>query len=274
MTESPHTEVEPTRWLDEPSGAADFGGPAMLRDLAQFGAAKASGLDHAAGLVALRGAIASQTAAVPAAAAATKAIGIKTVVGGLALGALVGWWALQRPSPSTPAKPEVVAVAPATAEHAASGSDATAPAATPAVGPRAPAVVPPPAEPEAIGDDPVIVDDDEADTPRPRTAVRKPKPDVREGEDASADRYLEEAQLVARARKALSGDPATALQLTKQHAKEFPKGALVEERRALSIRALAALGRMDEAQRDAESFLASFGDGPHAAAVRRAVSTP
>ncbi|MFO0631398.1 MAG: hypothetical protein U0168_00960 [Nannocystaceae bacterium] len=274
MTESPHTEVEPTRWLDEPSGAADFGGAAMLRDLSQFGAAKVAGLDHAAGLVALRGAIASQTAAVPAAAAATKAIGVKTVVGGLAIGAVVGWWALHRPSAPTPSSPEIVAVAPAGSEPAASAREPSPPTVVPSTRTAAPAVVPAPGEPESIADDPVIVDEDEADAPRPRTSVRKSKPELREGEDASADRYLEEAQLVARARKALSGDPATALQLTKQHAKEFPKGALVEERRALSIRALAALGRMDEAQRDADAFLASFGDGPHAAAVRRAVAAP
>lgn len=85
------------------------------------------------------------------------------------------------------------------------------------------------------------------------------------------DDVLREAMLVAKARSHLARDPARALALAEEAERDFPRGQLVEERRALAIRALVALGRLDEAQRQAEPFLAEHGRGAHAAAVRRAL---
>jgi hypothetical protein len=86
-----------------------------------------------------------------------------------------------------------------------------------------------------------------------------------------ADRYVHEAKLVAQARRALAGDPSRSLEITRELEREFPNGVLEEERRALAIRALTQLGRADEARVAAKSFLVEFPDGPHAAAVRRAI---
>ncbi|MBC8073379.1 MAG: hypothetical protein IAG13_33980 [Deltaproteobacteria bacterium] len=85
------------------------------------------------------------------------------------------------------------------------------------------------------------------------------------------DRYVHEAKLVAEARRALAGDPSRSLEITGELEREFPNGVLEEERRALTIRALTQLGRDDEARVAAKSFLVKFPDGPHAAAVRRAI---
>ncbi|MEM9456109.1 MAG: hypothetical protein AAGF11_18145 [Myxococcota bacterium] len=85
------------------------------------------------------------------------------------------------------------------------------------------------------------------------------------------DSVLREARMVAKARSQLSRDPQRALALVQQAEKEFPYGQLVEERRAIAIQALVALGRKDEAHRQADAFLARYGRGAHAAAVRRAL---
>jgi hypothetical protein len=90
-------------------------------------------------------------------------------------------------------------------------------------------------------------------------------------EAIDGDRYVREAKLVAQARRALADDPARALELTDELEREFPNGLLEEERRALAIRALTRLRRGDEARTAAKSFLVKFPDGPHAAAVRRAI---
>lgn len=274
---------EPTRWLDDPGAAAG-----LRADLAQVAGARVVGLDHASGLAALRGAIAVEPAAPLA--AATKAAGAKTLglVGGLAIGVVAaGWLAL-----GNPASKAVPSTVPAAAETHVQAPVAAAPIAVPERR-SSPTVVAPP-RPEPVPDaEPIVITDDmppvaAAEVELAPTKERRPARDdaaraptrERDGADAAtvdapsadANRYLEEAKLVARARKQLTSDPAAALALTKQHAREYPEGALVEERRAISIRALAQLGRMDEARAEADAFLASSGDGPYAQAVRRAIA--
>ena len=76
------------------------------------------------------------------------------------------------------------------------------------------------------------------------------------------DSVLREARMVAKARAHLTGDPQRALALVQQAEKEFPYGQLVEERRAIAIQALVALGRKDDAHRQADAFLPGTGAAP------------
>ncbi len=63
-----------------------------------------------------------------------------------------------------------------------------------------------------------------------------------------------EAQLLERARTALSADPARALALTEQHRAHFPAGVLAQEREVIAIEALKRLGRTDDAAQRAAAF--------------------
>jgi hypothetical protein len=80
-----------------------------------------------------------------------------------------------------------------------------------------------------------------------------------------------ESQRVARARAFLrSGDAALSLQELHALERDEPSGLLAQEREALHIEALAALGRREEARERAASFLKSYPTSPHVRAVRRA----
>lgn len=54
-------------------------------------------------------------------------------------------------------------------------------------------------------------------------------------------------------------------------AREFPNGALAQEREALAIEALRVGGRSAEARLRATAFLARYPASPHAASVRHAL---
>lgn len=78
---------------------------------------------------------------------------------------------------------------------------------------------------------------------------------------SAAESVEGELHLLRRARAAVaSGRHAAALHPLALHTRRFAKGRLVEEREALRIRALAGLGRTDEAHRAAEGFRTLF---PH-----------
>ena len=105
----------------------------------------------------------------------------------------------------------------------------TPPASTPTVG-----VVPPPA------------------TPTPAPASRAPN-------SSHAAPGPDELRLLRQARAAVARqDFAAALAPIAEHARRFKGGRLVEEREALRVRALAGLGRTEEARRAAEAFKARF----------------
>jgi hypothetical protein len=53
---------------------------------------------------------------------------------------------------------------------------------------------------------------------------------------------------------------ARALEVIAEHTRRFRRGSLVEEREALRVKALAGIGRHEEAQRAASAFRARF---PH-----------
>ncbi len=81
-----------------------------------------------------------------------------------------------------------------------------------------------------------------------------------------------ERALLDVARSALArGEAAEALAATERHAHEYPDGALVEEREALAIKALVALGRMGEARTRAHSLEQRFPNGLTIHAVKAAV---
>jgi hypothetical protein len=89
-------------------------------------------------------------------------------------------------------------------------------------------------------------------------------------EDAQTARA--EARLVGVAREALQhGDPGRALVVLEDTQRRFPDGILLREREALSISALAAVGRKAEAASRASIFLRAFPNSPHAERVLAAL---
>jgi len=83
-----------------------------------------------------------------------------------------------------------------------------------------------------------------------------------------SDEARAERHLLKRARAEVSrGDAARALALLSEHARRFKNGRLVEEREALRVKALAGLGRIDDAQTAACDFQARFPRSPLLSAV-------
>jgi hypothetical protein len=107
----------------------------------------------------------------------------------------------------------------------------------------------------------------------PRVAAAAP-PAVVADNDVLRDRVLgAERVLVDSANSALArGQPADALEAALEHARRFPRGQLSEEREAVRIRALAALGRGPEAWARAEVFRSRFPHSMLLGAVERAVA--
>jgi outer membrane protein assembly factor BamD (BamD/ComL family) len=87
---------------------------------------------------------------------------------------------------------------------------------------------------------------------------------------SSRDPLREESTLLERARAELRGGhprSAQATLLRLEH--QFPKGGLTQEREVLLIEALAARGNARAAARDAQSFIATHPESPHAVPLRR-----
>ena len=77
----------------------------------------------------------------------------------------------------------------------------------------------------------------------------------------SVGAYSLELGLLQRARAAVaSGRFSAALRAIAEHQRRFPAGHLQEEREALRVKALAGLGKTDEAHRAAEKFRSRFPD--------------
>jgi hypothetical protein len=77
-----------------------------------------------------------------------------------------------------------------------------------------------------------------------------------------------ELALLDRAQRALERDPATALALSEQHARDYPHGLFAQEREVLAIEALLKLRQRAAAVTRAEDFVKHFADSPHARRVR------
>jgi outer membrane protein assembly factor BamD (BamD/ComL family) len=93
---------------------------------------------------------------------------------------------------------------------------------------------------------------------RPEQGVVAPAPRRSAAADASDTDRLE-LGLLQRVRAAVAaGEFSAALDSIAEHQRRFPAGRLREEREALRIKALAGLGRNDEARRAAERFRERF----------------
>jgi hypothetical protein len=90
-------------------------------------------------------------------------------------------------------------------------------------------------------------------------------PNVSESQSALRD----ESSAVLEIRRTLrAGDAAGALRLLEQARQRFPRGALSQEREALSVEALAKSGAVDAASHKAETFLRVHPKSPYAADVQ------
>jgi hypothetical protein len=87
---------------------------------------------------------------------------------------------------------------------------------------------------------------------------------------APEDLLAAELALMKAARTALgSGRPTEALGLLDEHARRFPTGVLAPERRVSRVRALCAVGRMNEARAAYRQLSRGAMRSPHLAALRR-----
>lgn len=91
---------------------------------------------------------------------------------------------------------------------------------------------------------------------------------------SSAASLAAERSLLDEARHALArGEPRAGLAPLEQHAARFPKGILTEEREALTVRVLAALGNASAAASRAENFHRRFPNSLFTPAVDNAVAS-
>jgi hypothetical protein len=276
---------DPVRLLEDPSAGA-----VLRTDLVHAAQAELHGLDLAAGLVALQKATATVTSSTTVV-AGTSLLTKLGIGAGVAVGVVALWLGFGG-DPELDGErvtPPAVSSAPAlededprgglgAADGRIEGSAAPVRAeVSPAPVKPEPALVQP--EPALGQPEPAAAGDAAATEPKPastarrkgaagsRSAVDKPA----KATEVTTDDVLREAKLVAKARDQLGRDPARALALAEEAERDFSQGQLVEERRAIAIRALVALGRLEEAERRAAPFLAEYGRGAHAAAVRRAL---
>jgi len=87
------------------------------------------------------------------------------------------------------------------------------------------------------------------------------------GEPAANDEY----SLLAAARRAKNTDPARALGLANEHARRYPRGMLSQEREAIAIEALLALGRTAQAKARASRFAQNYPGSPHWSRIEAAL---
>ena len=110
------------------------------------------------------------------------------------------------------------------------------------------------------------------DAPQGRALRRALSPEpVGEAPSLPASAAASESQRVAQARALLrSGRAAGALEALQALERDEPNGLLAQEREALSIESLAALGQREAARKRAALFAVRYPTSPHLSAVRRA----
>ncbi|HKO51022.1 MAG TPA: hypothetical protein VJV79_25110 [Polyangiaceae bacterium] len=105
-----------------------------------------------------------------------------------------------------------------------------------------------------------------ASPPSTETAMRSSTRDKsREQPAAEAD---SEFSLLRNAQQSLNMDPQRALELCAAHARRFPSGVMVQEREMIGIEALLRLGRIQQADARASTFLRLFPGSAHAARLK------
>lgn len=102
--------------------------------------------------------------------------------------------------------------------------------------------------------------DDSASSTTELTPTRH-RPVVRDG--------ASEVSLLDSARAKLRTDPNRALELTREHARRFPNGALVQEREVIAIEALRRLGKSDAAKKRGEDFSQHYPDSAHQSKIEQ-----
>lgn len=226
------TEKEPQRLFDDPELSE-----ALREDLRIAASDAGVEYDPSQGLARLSSAIAPGAGTVATATgASTKSIVVAIAVG---IGAIGIGGLLYRTKPPPPEAPPVVASAPPT--------EAT----------RAPPTPIPTAE--------LSVNDLPREAPSASARVEAPAPSSLSPEE----RLRAEMKQLAEVRSAVGSAPARALDLANRGHRDFKGGVFYQEREALAISALRALGRSGEANTRAKAFLASFPKGPYAERVRK-----
>jgi hypothetical protein len=125
----------------------------------------------------------------------------------------------------------------------------------------APEPVPPPDSPAPLAS--ALVADGPA-PPRSGSSAKMAAPVL--------DPLLEERALLDGARAALErGEPEAALAATARHERRFPNGILAQEREAIAVRALLALGRAGAARTRADRFRARYPNSVLLPAIASAV---
>jgi len=110
-------------------------------------------------------------------------------------------------------------------------------------------VATPPAPPKTLVTQPAPIDEE----------MLAPAPDTGKPVLSKADAARAELRLLRQARAAVARAAyAAAMQPIAEHTRRFKDGRLAEEREALRVKALAGLGRTDEARRAAKAFRARF----------------
>ena len=79
-------------------------------------------------------------------------------------------------------------------------------------------------------------------------------------------------QSIARAKSLIAGNPAAAVAELEKLRREHPNGFFVEERRALTVLALARAGNRTGAHDQGRAFLKRYPNGPFTDKVRAAIS--
>lgn len=172
-------------------------------------------------------------------------------------------------------RPPIAADAPAVAAPVITPIEAT----TPGAGRTPPTEADPPLAPDPAAPRTPVA------RPRPHrskgvaAAERRPaaeglRPQVApafEAKPADAAPATDEAALLRSARQALATSPARTLALTQEHRRRYPRGILDQEREALAIDALIALGRDGEARARARTFELAYPGSPHRARIERAL---
>jgi hypothetical protein len=127
------------------------------------------------------------------------------------------------------------------------------------------------AEPSVAASSPSLASSEEPalESQRVERASISPRP-TRGASRSSADSLAEEVRLLSRAERQLSeGRADDALKTLGEHERQFPGGALAEERLAARVQSLCALGRMSEAKADLMRLARSYPRSPHVDRARR-----
>lgn len=90
-------------------------------------------------------------------------------------------------------------------------------------------------------------------------------------EQTRSQQDKDEYALLRAARGALAREPARALSLADQHARQFASGMLAQEREAIAVDALVRLGQIGSARVRAQRFLRNYPQSPYVKRIENAV---